>query len=101
MTKCLPAQDDKALLLDGRDYWTAANRRSVRNYIPLRESLCSLATRLDPHQFVRIHRSAIVNVTHVRELRVGDSTDGIAVLDGTELRVGRGRRSVLERSSIG
>jgi two-component system, LytTR family, response regulator len=64
----------------------------------LRESLRSLAARLDPRLFVRIHRSAIVNVSRVRELRVGDGTEGIAVLDdGTELRVGRGRRSVLEQ----
>ena len=34
----------------------------------------------------------------MRELRLGDGTEGIAVLDdGTELRVGRGRRSVLEQ----
>ena len=90
--------------IEGADY--CARVHVGRKSHLLRESLRSLATRLDPHQFVRIHRSAIVNATHVRELRVGDGTDGIAVLDdGTELRVGRGRRSVLEavleRSSIG
>jgi two-component system, LytTR family, response regulator len=64
----------------------------------LRESLRSLSARLDPNQFVRIHRSAIVNVSRVRELRAGDGVDGVAVLDdGTELRVGRGRRTVLEQ----
>ena len=90
--------------IEGADY--CARVHVGRKSHLLRESLRSLATRLDPHQFVRIHRSAIVNAMHVRELRVGDGTDGIAVLDdGTELRVGRGRRSVLEavleRSSIG
>ena len=63
----------------------------------LRESLRSLATRLDPNRFLRIHRSAIVNVSYVRELRKAEGTEGVAVFeDGTALRVGRGRRSVLE-----
>ena len=90
--------------IEGADYCARLHVGKKSHLV--RESLRSLATRLDPHQFVRIHRSAIVNVTHVRELRVGDGTDGIAVLDdGTELRIGRGRRSVLEavleRSCIG
>ena len=82
--------------IEGADYY--ARVHVGRKAHLLRESLRSLADRLDPNQFVRIHRSAIVNVARVRELRVGDGTDGIAVLDdGTELRVGRGRRSVLEQ----
>lgn len=82
--------------IEGADY--CARVHIGRKSHLLRESLRSLADRLDAHQFVRIHRSAIVNVTRVRELRVGDGTDGIAVLDdGTELRVGRGRRAVLEQ----
>ena len=82
--------------IEGADYY--ARVHVGRKAHLLRESLRSLADRLDPQQFVRIHRSAIVNVARVRELRVGDGTDGIAVLDdGTELRVGRGRRSVLEQ----
>jgi len=35
----------------------------------LRDWLRSLATRLDPNRFGRTHRSAIVNVTRVRELQ--------------------------------
>ena len=35
----------------------------------LRESLGALEPRLDPARFVRIHRSSIVNVDHVRELQ--------------------------------
>jgi two-component system LytT family response regulator len=81
--------------IEGADY--CARVHVGRTSHLLRESLRSLATRLDPNQFVRIHRSAIVNVRHVREIRVGDGTEGVVVLqDGTSLRVGRGRRSVLE-----
>ena len=82
--------------IEGADY--CARVHVGRKSHLLRESLRSLAARLDPRLFVRIHRSAIVNVSRVRELRVGDGTEGIAILDdGTELRVGRGRRSVLEQ----
>ena len=82
--------------IEGADY--CARVHVGRKSHLLRESLRSLADRLDPRQFVRIHRSAIVNVARVRELRTSDGTEGMAVLDdGTELRVGRGRRSVLEQ----
>jgi len=82
--------------IEGADY--CARVHVGRKSHLLRESLRSLAERLDPQQFVRIHRSAIVNVARVRELRTSDGADGIAVLDdGTELRVGRGRRTVLEQ----
>jgi two-component system LytT family response regulator len=82
--------------IEGADY--CARVHVGRKSHLLRESLRSLAERLDPQLFVRIHRSAIVNVARVRELRTSDGTDGIAVLDdGTELRVGRGRRTVLEQ----
>ncbi|HUQ83560.1 MAG TPA: LytTR family DNA-binding domain-containing protein [Gemmatimonadaceae bacterium] len=82
--------------IEGADY--CARVHVGRKSHLLRESLRSLSSRLDPHQFVRIHRSAIVNVARVRELRAGDGSDGVAVLDdGTELRVGRGRRTVLEQ----
>jgi len=82
--------------IEGADY--CARVHVGRKSHLLRESLRSLSGRLDPQQFVRIHRSAIVNVARVRELRAGDGTEGIAVLDdGTELRVGRGRKAVLEQ----
>ena len=45
---------------------------------------------LDPRRFVRIHRSAIVNIDVVAELRQDAHGDYVAVLrDGTEVRVGR------------
>jgi two-component system LytT family response regulator len=35
----------------------------------IRETLSRLESRLDPHRFVRVHRSAIVNLDRVKELR--------------------------------
>jgi two-component system, LytTR family, response regulator len=35
----------------------------------LRETMSSMERRLDPGQFLRVHRSAIVNLRYVKELR--------------------------------
>jgi two-component system, LytTR family, response regulator len=52
---------------------------------------------LDERCFVRIHRSAIVNIDVVSELRQDAHGDYIAVLrDGTEVRVGRRFRARLQ-----
>lgn len=63
----------------------------------LREPLTSLEGRLDAREFVRVHRSAIVNVDRIRELRPGPQGRDIVVLqDGTELRVSRSHRRDLQ-----
>jgi two-component system, LytTR family, response regulator len=52
---------------------------------------------LDERRFVRIHRSAIVNIDLVHELRQDAHGDHVVVLrDGTEIRVGRRFRMRLE-----
>jgi two-component system LytT family response regulator len=59
--------------------------------------LGSLDSSLDNRQFVRIHRSAVVNIDLVNELQQDAHGDYIAVLrDNTELRVGRRFRPRLE-----
>jgi two-component system LytT family response regulator len=59
----------------------------------VRETMGSLAARLDPAWFVRIHRSAIVNLRRVRELRRGaDAQLEVVLHDGTALEVSRSRR---------
>ena len=63
----------------------------------LREPLRSLALRLDPTRFARVHRSAIVNLARIREIRVAARGDHTLVLDdATRLRLTRGRRRDLE-----
>jgi two-component system LytT family response regulator len=62
-----------------------------------RGTLGGLERALDPQRFVRIHRSAIVNIALVTELRPDAHGDYVAVLrDTTEVRVGRAFRSRLE-----
>jgi two-component system, LytTR family, response regulator len=64
----------------------------------LREGIGSMAERLDPERFVRIHRSVIVNVRKIRELQPCDSGEYIAVLkNGKELSCSRGYRAQVQR----
>jgi len=63
----------------------------------LREPLRSLAQRLDPSSFARVHRSAIVNLSRIREIRMAARGDHTLVLeDTTRLRLTRARRRDLE-----
>ncbi|WP_029037380.1 LytR/AlgR family response regulator transcription factor [Salinimicrobium xinjiangense] len=67
-------QGNKTVLLDPREifyiissgYYAEIYTRDHK-YV-LRESLCALEEILDPDLFFRIHRSAIVNLDHVKEL---------------------------------
>jgi len=62
-----------------------------------RALLGSLDETLDVRRFVRIHRSAIVNIDVVVELRQDAHGDYLAVLrDQTEIRVGRSFRARLQ-----
>ncbi len=63
-----------------------------------RVSLRSLAARLDPQQFVRIHRSTLVNIDSVVRLEPGSHGEFELVLRSEErLRVSRTFRTVLEQ----
>jgi two-component system LytT family response regulator len=73
--------------------WIQAERKCVRihlentnHFIP--ESLQDLERILNPKMFLRCHRSIIVNLNFVKEVRQ-DSRPGIILLDGTELPIGR------------
>ena len=85
---------DEILWIEAEDYYVNvhARQRSTLARIPLK----TLADGLDD-RFVRIHRSAIVNVACVREVEPLASGDQRLVLsDGTELRVSRTYRAALE-----
>ena len=77
--------------IQAEDYYAAVYALGRRHLI--RESLASLEERLDPTRFVRIHRSAIVALDRVRELRSGGFGESVVVLrDGTRVPVSRRRR---------
>ncbi len=64
----------------------------------LRETIADLDNKLDPRQFVRIHRSAIVNLGRIREIyREGQTEGSMVLLDGQKLRMSRaGRQKLIE-----
>ena len=56
----------------------------------LRATMRDLEGRLDPHRFQRIHRSTIVNVAHVKELRTHLNGEYFLILDsGQQLKLSR------------
>jgi two-component system LytT family response regulator len=64
-----------------------------RSYL-IRETLGALEARLDPRRFLRVHRSAIVNLDRVRELHPWFGGDYLISLhDGTELHLSRSYRA--------
>ena len=67
----------------------------VRSHL-LRQSLNQLETSLDRNHFVRVHRSAIVNVMRVSEVRqVGIGKYSVVLHDGTRVPLSRDRRTYL------
>lgn len=72
-----------------------------REYV-IRESLASIEKRLDPARFVRVHRTAIVNTTYVRELKTLPNGERVAVLEGgASVPIGRRRREEVEKALLG
>lgn len=63
----------------------------------MREGISRVATRLDPSQFVRIHRSIIVNVRRIKELHPCNRGEYMVVLqDGKQLSCSRSYRPKLQ-----
>jgi two-component system, LytTR family, response regulator len=86
--------------IEAADYYTCLHV-SGRRYM-LRESITDLNNKLDPRQFVRVHRSSIVNLDHIREIYRDGQTEGTVVLtDGQKLRMSRaGRQKLIEVGKI-
>jgi two-component system LytT family response regulator len=85
------------IFVDGAEIdWVQAEGDYVRVYVRgrghlVRHTLAAMEERLEHGTFARIHRSAIVNVARVRELRAGrDRTASLILRNGTVLRVSRG-----------
>jgi len=65
----------------------------------IRETLQSLEGRLDPERFLRVHRSAIVNIDRIRELQPMFHGDyALRLCDGTELTLSRKYKDKLGES---
>jgi len=67
----------------------------------MRQPLHEIESRLDPNQFVRVHRSSVVNVEHVVEIHPLFHGDCELVLKrGTRLPMSRRFRSRFDRFLI-
>jgi two-component system, LytTR family, response regulator len=81
--------------IEAQDYYSEIHAGGTTHL--LHEPLSTLERKLDVKRFVRIHRSTVVQLDRVSELRTLPSGDGVAFLrDGTELRVSRTRCSALK-----
>lgn len=75
--------------------WAEAEDDYVRLHVGktehlVRKTLSAFEAELDPKQFIRIHRSHIVNAARIKELRAHGQGDYIIVLvDGTQLKLSR------------
>ena len=75
--------------------WVEAEDNYVRLHVEgeshlMRQTMSGILERLDPKQFRRIHRSAIVNLDFVRELQSWTGGDMLVLMrDGTKLTLSR------------
>jgi two-component system, LytTR family, response regulator len=77
----IEAEDNYVLLHSGKD-----------SYI-LRQTLSNIEGRLDPDNFIRVHRGAIVNIEALKEVQPGFSgAYGLELKSGTKLRLSRSYR---------
>lgn len=84
---------EEIVWFEAEDYYVRVH--SARGRHLMRASLASLESRLDPRMFVRVHRTAIVNLEHVRESHVRDGLY-LVLSDAAQVGVSRGRKSHIE-----
>ena len=74
--------------IEAADYYACLHVGS-RSYM-LRETIKQLAETLDPRKFVRVHRSAIVNIAQVREILRGGRSEGwVQLASGRRLKMSK------------
>ncbi|MGB6692135.1 MAG: LytTR family DNA-binding domain-containing protein [Terracidiphilus sp.] len=79
--------------------WIGAEENYVRicteseNHL-LRETMAHLEERLDPQMFLRVHRSSIVNLQYVKEVRTEPNGDfSVVLVNGQKIAMSRSYRS--------
>ena len=72
--------------------------KTAANTLILRETMKDLEKRLDPRRFQRIHRSTIVNLDLVRQVKPHTNGECFLILDsGANVKVSRSYRDVVAR----
>ena len=93
----------RVVVLDHADIdWIAAEGDYVRVFSAgrgylVRHTMNAMEARLDPNAFARVHRSSIVNVARVKEVRPhGDRDYTVVLKDGNKIRMSRSYRERLK-----
>ncbi|MGA9673194.1 MAG: LytTR family DNA-binding domain-containing protein [Terracidiphilus sp.] len=74
--------------IEAADYYSCLHVGSKN--LMLRQTIKELANTLNPRKFVRVHRSAIVNIDHVREiLREGRNEGWVLLSNGHRLKMSK------------
>lgn len=84
--------------IEARDYYACVHAGG-RRYL-IRESMRSLERRLDRQRFVRVHRGAIVRLSHIREFTASPSGGSLVLKSGVRIPVSRRRREQLKRAFL-
>jgi two-component system LytT family response regulator len=90
-------QTAELIWIEAEDYYVRIHSSRGRHLV--RTALTTLEGRLNPLQFLRVHRGAIINVQAVSEVRdAGGLT--LVLTDGAEVPVSRSRRAAVESSLL-
>jgi two-component system, LytTR family, response regulator len=68
--------------IEAADYYVCLHAKGKTHL--MRESIAAMESKLDPRKFVRLHRSAIVNIDHVREIHRDGRAEGWVLLSTGE-----------------
>jgi len=87
--------------------WIEAEGNYVRLHVgnrdyEFRETLAALEEKLNPSEFLRIHRSTIVNIHRIKEIQAWFHGHHRVLLEnGTELRMSRYQREIAKKLGLG
>lgn len=74
--------------IEAADYYCCLHTNGRRYMV--RETVTALSSKLDPKQFVRIHRSSIVNLNQIHEIyREGPLDSSVVLTNGQTLRMSK------------
>jgi two-component system LytT family response regulator len=105
----LPVQENgRIVFVNAREIdWIEAAGNYARLHVgtrshEMRETLTSLERKLNPKEFLRIHRSTIVNLHRIKEVQPWFHGYHLVLLDsGQELRMSRYQQEIAERLGLG
>jgi two-component system LytT family response regulator len=79
------------------DYYAELHTTDGKHHL-VREAMQQIEARLDPAHFVRVHRTAIVRLDQVAELRTDGADRHVVVLrNGVRVPLGKSRRELVEQ----